>query len=75
MAVKEISKKTYYWAHVGTILFHALIGVLLIVLYFREKLGSADRKTMVLILGSILLIVSCFSFMPISKNWPKIVIS
>ena len=74
MAEKEISKKSYVWGHIGTILFHVLIASFLIALYFRDHIGSASRKTMVLILGSVLLIVSLLALAPILKDYDKIII-
>ena len=72
--VKEISKKSYVWGHIGTIIFHVLIAALLITLYFRDTIGRVNRKTMVLILGSILLIVSLLALAPILKDYDRIVI-
>ena len=74
MSEKEISKKSYVWGHIGTIIFHVLIASLLITLYFRDSIGSASRKTMVLILGSVLLLVSLLALAPILKDYDKIVI-
>lgn len=72
---KKISKKTYVWAHIGTILFHTLIGILLVVLYYKDHLGKVTRQTMVLILGVILIIVSLMGLVPILKDYNKIEIS
>ena len=72
---KEITKRTYVWAHVGTIMFHVLIGALLIALYFKDSLGAASRKTMVLILGVILVVISLLALIPILQNYNKIIIS
>lgn len=74
MADKEISKQSYVWGHIGTIFFHVVVASLLITLYFRESIGSASRKTMVLILGSVLLLVSLLALAPILKDYDKIVI-
>ena len=71
---KEISKDMYVWAHVGTIMFHVLIGALLIAMYFKETLGAVSRKTMVLILGSILVVVSLLGLIPILTDYGKITI-
>ena len=71
---KEISKDTYVWAHVGVIIFHVIIGALLITMYFKEKLVDVSRKTMVLILGSILIVVSLLGLIPILKDYGKITI-
>ena len=72
---KKIAKKTYVWAHIGTILFHTLIGILLVVLYYKDHLGKVTRQTMVLILGVILITVSLMGLVPILKDYNKIEIS
>lgn len=72
---KKITKKTYVWAHVGTIMFHTLIGILLVVLYYKDHIGKVSRQTMVLILGVILVVVSLMGLVPILKDYNKIEIS
>ena len=74
MAQKEVSKSAYVWGHVGSIVFHVLIASLLIALYFRDHLGSASRKTMVLILGSLLLLMSLLALIPVLMDYDKIII-
>ena len=71
---KEISKKSHVWGHIGAITFDVLIGVLLIVLYFKEKIGRISRKMMVLILGIILVFFSLMSLVPILMDYDKIII-
>ena len=75
MADKKISKKTYVWAHVATIMFHVLVGALLITLYFKDSLGSVSRKTMVLILGSVLVVLSLMGLIPVLRDYDEIVIN
>ena len=72
---KKINKKTYVWAHVGTIMFHTLIGILLVVLYYKDHIGKVSRQSMVLILGLILIIVSLMGLAPVLKDYKKIEIS
>jgi len=67
----DLSKNTYIWAHIGVILYHIITAVLLILSQYYFK----NRKTWVVILSSILLAVSILSFVPILKNYNKIIIS
>ena len=70
MANLNLSKTTYIWSHIGVIIYHILTAILLILspYYFRNK------KIWVIVLSSILLIVSILSFVPILKEYNKIII-
>lgn len=71
---KKITKKTYIWSHVAVILFHVLIGILLVLTYYRDKIGSFNSKTLVLVLGLILIFMSLGGLVPILKDYDQIVI-
>lgn len=71
---KDISKKSYVWAHAGVIIYHVLTALLLILSQFRKKILNISSRTIVLILAGLLLIVSLLSIWPIAMNYNKIVI-
>jgi uncharacterized membrane protein len=74
MKEKIISKKSYIWGHVATILFHIIIACVLISVYFMKSWSRKKVDIICVSLGSILLTVSLLSFIPILTNWEKIMI-
>ena len=72
--VKNLSKSTYIWSHIAVIIFHTLLGALLISTFYYNKLGNIDSKIIVLIIGIILVLMSLGSLAPILMNYNKIVI-
>lgn len=65
--IKKLSKSTYVWSHIGIILFHTILAALLIATYFYDKVGI-NSKTLVLIIGILLLVMSLGSLAPILMN-------
>jgi hypothetical protein len=74
MAVKEVKKSTYVWTHVGVIIFHVLIGALLVASRYSSHLLGLQSKNLVPVLGLILIVVSLLGLFPILKNHDKMVI-
>ena len=72
MDVKKVKKSTYVWAHVGVIIFHVLIGALLVASRYYKKLLGLQSKNIVPVLGLILIVVSLLGLFPILKNHDKI---
>tara|TARA_Y100001972_G_C7616389_1_gene309109 strand:- start:254 stop:487 length:234 start_codon:yes stop_codon:yes gene_type:complete len=71
---KKISKSTYVWSHIAIILFHTILGLLLISTYFYPKIANVDSKIIVLIVGILLTILSLGSLAPILMDNKKIII-
>ena len=71
---KEISKKSYVWSHVAVIIFHTLVGLALIMNYYRTTLLGFRSKSFLLYLGWFLVILSLLSLVPILKDYDKLVI-
>jgi len=70
--VKEIDKKTYVWSHVGVIIFHSIIAIILILSRYYEKLFNTNSRDVVLVIGFVLLIVSLLSLWPVLKDYDRI---
>jgi len=71
MGDKTISKESYVWGHFGVILFHLLISVYLIYIYF-SKLTLKTIKLSVLIIGGVLALVTLLSMIPIFSDYDKV---
>ena len=69
---KKISRSSYVWSHVAVIIFHILLAILLILTYFYDKLGKVESKTVVFVIGIVLLLMSLGSFVPILMDNKKI---
>ena len=67
MATKEVDENTYFWAHIGTILFHVILAGLLIYSTYRKDVFGVNNKKFVMWCGIILLIVSLLALVPIIK--------
>ena len=74
MTVQEVEHKTYVWAHVGVIIYHTLVGILLVVARFRNNIFGVNRLTLVLALGIILIITSLLALKPILNKHDEIII-
>lgn len=70
--VKEIEKKTYVWAHVGVIIYHSLVGILLIMSRYSDILLGFNSRDVVFVLGIILLVTALLSLWPILKDYDRI---
>ena len=70
--VKEIEKKTYVWAHVGVIIYHSLVGILLIMSRYSDMLLGFNSRDVVFVLGIILLVTALLSLWPILKDYDRI---
>ena len=64
---KVVSKDGYLWGHIGTIIFHIAIAVVLITIYFMSSWSRSTIEKLCLVLGSVLLAVSLLSLVPILK--------
>jgi hypothetical protein len=62
---KKVSRDGYIWGHIATIIFHIIIASLLITLYFKKKWSRETIEIWCVTLGSILLVVSILSIVPI----------
>jgi len=69
---KKISKSVYVWSHIAVIIFHTLLGILLILTYFYSKLGKVDSKVIVFVIGIVLLLMSLGSLVPILMDNKRI---
>ena len=72
--IKNVSKNTYVWGHVGVIIYHALTAIVLILSQYVKKILGFSSRNVVITLSVILLIVTLLSIWPISKNYDKIII-
>lgn len=70
--IKEIEKKTYVWAHVGVIIYHSLVGILLIMSRYSDILLGFNSRDVVFVLGIILLVTALLSLWPILKDYDRI---
>ena len=74
MATKNVSKSTYVWAHVGTIIFHLLLAI---GVWYSARYGNTfgiQQKTFLYALAGVLFIVSALSLVPILKDYDQILI-
>ena len=74
MSTKNIDRKTHVAAHVGVIVYHTLVGILLVLTRYYESILSIKSRTFVMILGVILIITSLLALMPVLKKYDKIII-
>ena len=72
MAVKQIKKETYVWSHVGVIVFHSLLAIILIMTRYYKNLFNINSGVLVMGIGILLLVVSLMGLWPILKNHEKI---
>ena len=72
--VKNVSKKSYVWGHVGVIIYHALTAIVLIVSQYVKKIIGISSRSVVIFVAALLLILTLLSIWPISKNYDKIII-
>lgn len=70
---KEISMEAYQWGHFGTILFHLIIGSLIVYYNYTEKSKLGRKVT--LWAAIVLIIVSLLALIPVFKDYDEIVIS
>lgn len=69
---KTISRSTYVWSHIAVILFHTILGILLIITYFYDTIGKLNSKVLVFAIGIILVLMSLGSLAPILMDNKKI---
>ena len=74
MGEKTISRSAYVWGHIAVILFHIAISCVMISFYFRDRWNQRDLEITAVTLGSIMLVMSLLSLVPILKVTQKIVI-
>ena len=70
--VKEIDKKGYVWGHIGVIIFHSIIAIILIYSRYVKRLFTLPTKDVVFIIGLLLLITALLSLWPILKDYDRI---
>lgn len=76
MSEKNIDKDAYVWGHVATIIFHVILG-LVIITYALKLNGSKELnhiRLVLLIAGGLLVVVSLLGLWPILKDYNKIII-
>ena len=69
---KNLKKTTFFWAHIGVIVYHFITAVLLLLSQFF--FGDTSGKITVVVLAVILLVVSLGSTYPIVKDYNKKII-
>ena len=74
MSTKEVDKSAYIWSHVAVIIFHSLVGLLLISSYYNTTIKGIQTTKILLYVGWFLLILSLLSLVPILKDYDKLVI-
>ena len=69
---KRISRATYVWSHIAVILFHIILGSILIITYFYDSIGKLKSKVIVFTVGIVLVFMSFGSLVPILMDNKKI---
>lgn len=69
---KTVSRSAYVWGHIVVILFHIAVSCVLISFYFRDRWNLRTLEITSVTLGSIMLVVSLLSFVPILNIKEKI---
>lgn len=67
MGTKNIDDNTYFWGHIGTILFHVILAGLLIYSSYQKKTFGLENRKFVMYCGVLLLIISLLAMIPIFK--------
>jgi len=70
-----VSRSAYVWSHVGIIVFHILIAVLLLFSQYRGSVGGVSPRKLVIGSAVVLLIVSLLGLIPILQKKETITIS
>lgn len=66
---KDVSKTTFVWSHVGVILFHVLLGILILYsMKAKKKVLGLKPDTMIRTTAWLLIIVSLLGLIPILAN-------
>jgi|AntAceMinimDraft_18_1070375.scaffolds.fasta_scaffold179567_2 predicted permease len=71
MTNKTVSKDIYIWAHFGVIMFHVIIGTILILISSYWNFEIRKIKYICRVLGTILVIVSALAMVPIFNEYSK----
>lgn len=66
--MKSVSRDAYLWGHLATIFFHIAIASTLIAIYFKESWSRRKIEILCISLGSVLLVVSILSMIPILNS-------
>ena len=70
--VKHIDMEKYQWGHFGTILFHLIVGG--VIIYYNRSRSSSEKRISFWA-GVILFFVSLLALLPIfNKDYDKIII-
>jgi len=72
--VKEISKKSYVWGHVGVIIYHVITGgsIIFLTYYKKLKLNERSRKFYIALIAGLLILLALLSLIPVLKDYDKI---
>lgn len=67
---KEVSRSTFVWAHVATILAHILLGVLVLVAAGQSKNTlTSGNYHLLMACGLILIVLSVLSLYPVVNRY------
>lgn len=64
-----ITRDAYAWGHFAVILFHFVIGLILVLIYFNEKMGWSIETVRIICItfGVIMMVMSILALVPIFK--------
>lgn len=66
---KSVSRSSYIWAHVATIIFHVILAILILVSTSQSKAAVSYTNYRVLMTcGVLLLVVSLLAIIPIASH-------
>jgi hypothetical protein len=74
MATKEIERNTHIAAHVSVIVYHVLIGLLIILTRYYDRILNINSRTLILILGVLLIVTSLLGLIPVLNKYDQIII-
>lgn len=69
MSTQNISQSSFVWAHFGTILFHVILGSLLMWWTTKSQINYAKLKKYVFWTGFVLALVSILGLIPIFSHY------
>ena len=66
---KDVSKATFVWSHVAVILFHVLLGILILYsMNAKKKVLGFKPDVMIRMVAWLLIVVSLLGLVPILVN-------
>lgn len=63
--VKEVDRSAYVWGHVSVIIFHVILGVLLITSRYSDNIFRFKSKDVVFVIGILLVVISLLGLWPV----------